>query len=336
MTYRPLISIMITIYNAEDTLSKCLDSILMQTYDNLEIVIVDDGSTDGSARLIRDYVEKDGRIRFFQTENRGISSARNTALREVTGDWVTVVDRDDWIDLDCYERLVAELSPDLDLLRYNYVSEGLSGNDGSLYELSGRTIDIDQETFNQLCWHFLTRENNIMGTVWSILVKRELAQSVGYDDLLLHRGDLLFTVSVLKRSHKCRFVDMKKYHYFMNPGSMTRNPRNIKKNLISKIRLRELLIRDFRDGWTRELNDAVCRDQIRNIDYYLVRRYVETPEQYEMLREYTLASDAWKECIKYAGLLPMRYRVHINLVDKDRRLREKLFMSIYALLRRLR
>ena len=93
------------VYNVEPYLRKCLDSILNQTYRDLEILIIDDGSTDSSGRICDEY-KKDGRVWVFHTENRGLSVARNLGLDNATGNWIGFVDSDDWIEPDMYEVLL--------------------------------------------------------------------------------------------------------------------------------------------------------------------------------------------------------------------------------------
>ena len=100
-----MISVIIPVYNVEPYLRKCLDSVVGQTYQDLEILIVDDGSTDGSGKICDEY-KKDARVRVFHTENRGLSAARNQGLDEAKGDWIGFVDSDDWIEPDMYELLI--------------------------------------------------------------------------------------------------------------------------------------------------------------------------------------------------------------------------------------
>lgn len=92
-----MISIIVPVYNVEPYLRKCLDSILDQTYRDLEILIIDDGSTDGSGAICDEYAGKDDRIKVFHTENKGLSAARNLGLDNATADWIGFVDSDDWI-----------------------------------------------------------------------------------------------------------------------------------------------------------------------------------------------------------------------------------------------
>lgn len=101
-----LLSIIVPVYNIKDCLERCVESIRNQTWRNLEILLVDDGSTDGTGALCDALGERDGRIRVFHKENGGSSSARNLGIREAKGAWLGFVDSDDWIDADMYERLL--------------------------------------------------------------------------------------------------------------------------------------------------------------------------------------------------------------------------------------
>ena len=100
---RPLISVIVPVYNTEQYLRTCLDSICTQTYDNLEIICVNDGSTDGSAEILAEYAAKDRRIVVITQENAGLSAARNAALDIAKGEWVTGIDSDDYVDPDTFE-----------------------------------------------------------------------------------------------------------------------------------------------------------------------------------------------------------------------------------------
>ena len=102
LNQNPLISVIVPVYNVESLLAKCIESILAQTYDNLEIFLVDDGSKDASGRICDEYAAKDSRIRVIHKENGGQSSARNMALEIMTGEYVAFVDSDDWLEPDAY------------------------------------------------------------------------------------------------------------------------------------------------------------------------------------------------------------------------------------------
>ena len=107
MENQPLVSVIIPVYNVEKYLRECIDSVINQTYKNLEIILVDDGSTDSSGKICDEYVEKDERITAIHQKNGGLSQARNRGLEESTGEYIYFLDSDDYISLDAIEKLYA-------------------------------------------------------------------------------------------------------------------------------------------------------------------------------------------------------------------------------------
>lgn len=112
----PLISVIVPVYNTEKYLGKCLDSIIQQTYRNLEIICVDDESTDRSGEILDEYAYRDSRIKVLHRKNAGVSAARNAGLAAAAGEWVTGVDSDDYLEPDIYEKAVEKLSEQVDIL----------------------------------------------------------------------------------------------------------------------------------------------------------------------------------------------------------------------------
>ena len=102
----PKISVIIPVYDTEEFLSRCLDSVLCQTHRDLEVILIDDGSTDASGALCDEYAEKDTRIQVIHQENSGSSAARNTGLEAACGDYIGFVDSDDWLEPDMYAYLL--------------------------------------------------------------------------------------------------------------------------------------------------------------------------------------------------------------------------------------
>ena len=99
------ISVIVPVYNVESYLRKCLDSVINQTYSDLEILLINDGSFDNCGEICDEYAGKDARIKVFHKENGGLSSALNVGLKNVSGDYIGFVDSDDWIELDMYQKL---------------------------------------------------------------------------------------------------------------------------------------------------------------------------------------------------------------------------------------
>ena len=117
------ISVIVPVYNTEKYLEQCLDSLLSQTYKNLEIICVDDGSSDNSLEILEKYKKLDSRIIVIAQENQGQSASRNKGLELATGNWITFVDSDDWVDVECYEEFSRALKhTDFDIFMFNGAS----------------------------------------------------------------------------------------------------------------------------------------------------------------------------------------------------------------------
>ena len=104
----PLVSILVPVYNVEAYLPQCLDSLLGQTYSHLQIVLIDDGSSDNSWTIMQQYAAQDSRIEIYHQENQGVATTRNHLLEKIKGDFVLFVDSDDWVELDMVEFLVGK------------------------------------------------------------------------------------------------------------------------------------------------------------------------------------------------------------------------------------
>lgn len=158
-----LVSIIIPVYNAEKYLKRCLDSVVNQTYPNLEIIIIDDGSTDCSGEICDDYERKDSRIHAFHNKNFGVSHARNKGLNVCTGDFIAFIDSDDFVSDDYIESLIKPLQQDnYDLVMCNYSDFYPKGNSKirekshflsqkELNKLTGNFYE-DYHIFKQLLW----------------------------------------------------------------------------------------------------------------------------------------------------------------------------------------
>lgn len=118
---RPLVSVIVPVYNAEKTLSKCVESILSQTYKNFELLLIDDGSIDDSGAICEQYASKDNRIAVYRKVNGGASSARNVALSHVKGEWVAFCDSDDWVDDEWLMSFISGITPSSEALFVNSI-----------------------------------------------------------------------------------------------------------------------------------------------------------------------------------------------------------------------
>ncbi|MBB5333544.1 glycosyltransferase family 2 protein [Chryseobacterium koreense] len=117
-------SVIVPVYNVEQYLQQCIDSIVNQTFSDLEILLVDDGSTDGSLSICEGYAARDSRIRVIHQQNGGVSSARNTGIKQATGDYITFVDADDWLDKDMYLQMqkAVNIHPGVEVVMCDFIN----------------------------------------------------------------------------------------------------------------------------------------------------------------------------------------------------------------------
>lgn len=219
----PLISIIVPVYNVEGYLKKCLNSICDQTYKNLEIIIVDDGSTDCSGKICDDYTRKDKRIRVIHQVNGGLSAARNKGLDVATGEYIGFVDGDDWIDNDMYEFLYYLLSQhkaDISICSH-YVEKG---NATKVKYASNAVQEMSSKEAIQL----LAEDKVIRNYAWDKLFKRSLFAQLRFP-LNRYFEDIAVMYLVFYEASKVILKGCPKYHYLYRDNSIMRSRYNPEK-----------------------------------------------------------------------------------------------------------
>jgi len=196
MEHKPLISVIVPVYNTEKYLEKCLLSISNQTFKDFEVVIVDDGSTDGSGLICDDYASKDSRIRVVHQQNMGVSSARNSALNIAKGDWVGFCDADDMLYPYTLQTLVDQIETNTDCSMGGYVRSTPQGN--ILTEDTSRD-KYDWNIEEALIDFYKPNYKMYNGYLWNRLFKRTIIEKnrLRFHDDILIKEDGLFVVQYL-------------------------------------------------------------------------------------------------------------------------------------------
>ncbi|HFN7506139.1 TPA: glycosyltransferase family 2 protein [Streptococcus pneumoniae] len=212
-----LISIVVPIYNVENYLRMCLDSIQNQTYQNFECLLINDGSPDHSSKICEEFVEKDSRFKYFEKANGGLSSARNLGIECSGGAYITFVDSDDWLEHDALDRLYGALkkeNADISIGRYNYYDESRcqylfydSNPDNSFEVIEGKEI-IDREGVEEM-------KNGNWTVAYLKLFKRGLLQDLSFP-IGKMAEDTYWTWKVLLRAS--RIVYLNSYIYWYRIG----------------------------------------------------------------------------------------------------------------------
>ncbi len=209
-----MISVIVPIYNVEKYLCECLDSIVNQTYKNLEILLVDDGSTDNSGLICDEYKNKDGRIRVFHTENGGLSAARNYGIDNAIGDYIGFVDSDDWIEADMYECLLNAINEsNSDISCCGITSEY---KDYSFQERSESAVLNSTEAIQAMLRDFY------INSPCTKLFRRCLFEQIRFPEGRVFE-EYSTTYKLISVADRIRFLDSHKYHYRRREGSISQH-----------------------------------------------------------------------------------------------------------------
>lgn len=225
------VSIIIPVYNVEKYLKRCLDSIIRQTYKNLEIICVNDGSPDSSLEILRKYEKQDSRIKIVDKENGGVSSARNSGIRAMTGEYVIFVDADDWLEKDAVEKLYQIAKKEtVDIVRGTYftnVDETQSIKQKGLEKRFQMKEEFNQTFLLDILKGALPGYSGLFFIKTSIIKKNNLL----FDEKLYFMEDMLFIITLLTQIESVYFSVFAFYHYFVNNAGATRSSDKYIKNI---------------------------------------------------------------------------------------------------------
>lgn len=244
-----LISVIVPVYNAEKTLPKCVDSIRKQTYDKLEIILINDGSNDSSLEICKLLAEKDNRIKVIDKKNTGVSDTRNVGLDIATGDFVTFVDSDDFIQADMYDKMInsaIDNASQVVACKFKLIHEASQDDYKEPY--------IKQAFAGELKY-FIIDKNSVHGSACRLLIERASMGDLRFVKNIKIKEDLLFTVELLKSVAKTSIVDESLYNYVI-----TSNDLNYQKYFNEKY------IKDyyyFAVAMSNLLNGSGCDQEIR-------------------------------------------------------------------------
>lgn len=216
--HQELISIIVPIFNTEKYLHQCLDSILSQSYGNFECLLINDGSTDASASICREYVAKDARFRYFEKENGGVSSARNLGIERSGGAYITFIDSDDWVEFDYLEVLYSAIIQETaDISVSTYRTYEMSKNRWSFHAFARekhQKVFSRQELMNQLV--FLDSIDASFRFVSCKLVRKSILAGIWFNESTHLGEDMEFWFKLYLVAEKVVFSNRDTYIYRKN------------------------------------------------------------------------------------------------------------------------
>ncbi|MBR6958899.1 MAG: glycosyltransferase family 2 protein [Clostridiales bacterium] len=239
------VSIIIPCYNCEDYLGRCIDSAVRQTHEDIEIILINDGSSDSTGEICRAYAGKDARIRLIDQENGGVSAARNKGLDAAAGELITFIDSDDVVEEDYVEYLTG-------LLELNGSDIACCGHDDTIREDPPRLIEGSEE-----CLRVYLTSNEIFASVWGKIYRREI-----FDGIRFPEGRRFEDNFVLFRLiDRCRCITvgyLQKYHYLIRPESFVSEPfSRAQTDIIDAMMLQRQFIEDHHPSLVPYANSLV-------------------------------------------------------------------------------
>lgn len=223
-----IISIVIPVYNVEKYLDRCLESVTNQTYKNLEIILVDDGSLDFSLTICKSWEKKDNRIKVFHKENGGLSDARNYGVTKANGEYIFFIDSDDCMSKDTIETLYkAIIDNDAEIACCDYA---IFSNDKPCFTSGGECLVANGGA--EACNTMMSK--TFMITAWANLIKKEIVVSNPYP-VGRFQEDEATTYKYYYQSKKTVVFDRKLYGYFRNEKGIMKSPENYKKNVMDML-----------------------------------------------------------------------------------------------------
>lgn len=261
------ISVIIPVYNGETHLSRCIESVRMQTHKNLQIILIDDGSMDNSLVICQQFAQLDPRIEVYHTENRGLVAARKYGLTLATGAYIGFTDADDYIDAEMFYKLLQKIiETDADFVHSGYIEE-IGDIQKNVYDFDESIINMG-DTYcrnNILKKYILGRkdENYISSSIWSKLFKREFIKKC-YSPLpneQQYGEDLLCLCRCILESHRIVLIKKAMYHYVIG------------ENTLSHLKYDEYMIKEVRlwNCFINILQEYNCYEFLKGSAYYFLK-----------------------------------------------------------------
>ena len=246
---KPMVSVIVPVYNAEEFLERCVESILNQEYKELELILVNDGSQDSSGDICRKYEEKDSRVRVFSKENTGVSDSRNLAISHAAGKYLQFVDSDDWLAPDATRLLVRKAE-----------ETGCDLVIADFYRVSGDRVlpkgDIEEESvmsLEEFAAHMMENPADFYyGVLWNKLYRREVVEQyhLRMDQEIDWCEDFMFNLEYMRHAETICALRTPVYYYLKRKGSLVSQGMNI-----SKIVRMKLMVFEYYNNFYKHILD---------------------------------------------------------------------------------
>lgn len=263
---KDMISVIVPVYNMEQYLERCINSIWQQTYTNLEIILVDDGSTDASPQMCDAYAAKDQRIKVIHKQNGGLSDARNAGLSIAKGAYIGYVDSDDWIEPDMYERMYqacVEHHAQVAVCRYAQVYKD--------HVIQGGTGQVTAFKKEELLRAYIGDSDDyvIYNSVWSKLYAREAVEGVQFPKGR-NSEDIMYTTKAFCKADRGVYIDKCLYHYVLDRDGSIMNVKRGERMFQDELPFWRKHMDYIREHVSEELGDYAAYYYYRRLLFYYI------------------------------------------------------------------
>lgn len=342
------VSIIIPVYNSEKYLSQCIKSILSQTYGNIELILINDGSTDKSLEICRKYAKQDKRVVLRSIENSGVSTARNIGLDIMSGEYVTFVDSDDWIENNTVELAVESMEREnVDIVIWSYFKNYPSAELPLTLVPGGTRKFTDEKSLLYLKSIFskyrsISNEDVPIGTTMCKMYKTNFIKKIKlrFNQKLIRAEDMIFALNAFQSAESIYYIDQSLYHYRMNPDSISFSYKYIEDTLGPF----NALIHELNVFKSKVMKSQVVKDLQVTIDCRIIQILTWHVKYNYFHKESPLNLFERRKQVKKI-LLDKRYKDALNNVDlgylpKESRVMVKLFRKnmvlVFYLIQKLR
>ena len=265
-----LISIIIPVYNTEKYLEKCIKSVLNQSIKNIEVILIDDGSTDGSGIICDKYAKIDNRIIVIHQENKGVSTARNAGIQKSTGEYIGFVDADDYIESNMFEILcnnINNCNSDIVICNYNLIKKN---------KVQGKNFRNIKEIITREKFLYNMANNTFNGFLWNKLYKKSiiLKNNLKLDEKISYCEDFVFNVEYSQFVNKASVVNYRLYNYVQRKESVVNRAFSSKRldvlNSYNKIIDK---LKNYNTSIVRKYEILYTEEAIRLENLYLKSKY---------------------------------------------------------------
>lgn len=297
-----LFSIIVPMNNVEKYIFRFLSSIKSQTYDNYEVILVDDASVDGTILCCTEFIQSDKRFKLLKNEhNRGVSAARNQGLKNAVGEWVWFIDADDWIEPTALECLAEEIEQTVDFISFDFIKER-----GAKKKVVSNPFKDKQVIDRKLFYRNIFCENCHFSLAWSHIFRRDflVKSNLMFDETLTLAEDCEFMVRVGNEMTQAKILEEGLYHYVVNMDSASQKWKpGFQENYMNSIKKLNDSVKSNREfdkivplfyGWVVNVLKIILLKDIFHPKHYIT--WKERKEKAEQLLLWTIASEA----IEYA------------------------------------